>query len=204
MTGPSEESIPPVEQKVSPTKSDRDRFLAWLDYDAERAEEACQKVLRRLVRVFRGWHLVNAEDLASDTLLRTMQKFVGGRYLDDRNAETYIREVAKRVRWEEFERLSRNKGMPITHEPVDPGPSPFDILTEREISELKTECLKELSPEHLRFIERYCQSDAKDRSQLAVELKITPNAMRFRAKYIRDLLTEIARRKARRSSRPKA
>jgi len=189
--------MPPEHEHVTEsTEADQHRFLAWLDYDHERAEEACEKTLRRLVRFFRSWYLSSAEDLASETLLRTAKKFAGGKYLDGRVAASYIREVAKRVRWEAYSAEKRQQVVEIDDQIASPSPSIEEVLgRQSDLHDLEWG-LTQLKADHKDFILRYYRADAaKERVDLAAELGIEPNAMRVRANYIRGLLLEILKRR---------
>jgi DNA-directed RNA polymerase specialized sigma24 family protein len=173
-------------QGESGSRKPFDHFLAWFDYHRERASGALEGFRPRLIWFFLSkGRYAEAEDLASEVVIRTSKKFETG-YID-REPQPYLFTVAQYIYRE------RLKARPVDQlaehfDAPDDAPSIESALSDRD-------CLRKireriLTEEEYIFLLRYCNSDADEKVAMAAEKETTVGALRVRKC---DLMKKIVR-----------
>lgn len=150
---------------------------------------ALVNVLRNVTRLFRGRTREDAEDLASETMVRVLDKAASGISIESLDA--YARAVARNVWLEELRRRARSSALAeaLSRTGLIQPPS-----REREIESLErcmAHCLKR---SEARMIQAYyaCapHEAAAKRAEMARKMGISENALRLRALHARRKLFE--------------
>jgi DNA-directed RNA polymerase specialized sigma24 family protein len=160
------------------------RLMGRLDSDPERAGEKYESLRHRLVVFFEGRGCGQDCDALADRALDT----VAAKFLDDiqiyssSNIFSYAYGVARYV-WKDW--LKERKPEPLTVDPPAPQSSEPAVFRLACLDR----CLAELAPESRSLILEYYQGVGGDkianRSRIAGFLRISPNALRRRAHWIR-------------------
>ena len=169
-------------------------LLARLDTDPLAAGEKYEHLRRVLLRFF-TWHgTADAEGAADDALDRIARKLQAGHTIDDISAFAYG--VARVIR------LERQRQALATSTTTDEGLAARTAAPEDDRAELRDACLQqciaELSPEDRDLILAYYVGTGRDRidgrARLAATLGLSENALRSRARRVRDRLRVRAAR----------
>ena len=169
-----------------------DRFLLRLDPDRERAGEEYENLRRSLLAFFRHHCASCPEDLADETINRTIKLIGEGAKIN--HLPTFLLGVARNVR-RESQRAPQNKQVEIDDKvlpPTLPEPDREDEAAIEARFACLRECLRALIAEDHFLIWRFHTADAAKRialrKELALTLKITDNALRIRAHKIKGKL----------------
>jgi len=174
-------------------------LLDRLGAGPEEAAERYEQLRRKMIKYFLWEQCENAEDLADDCLDRVARKLEDG--VEIQSLSGYMAGVARIMVKENRSRRQREQAViEEFSNRITPAGEAEDI--EQAVRDLE-ECLKNFSPGQRSLLLRYYEGDHAqrilNRSRLAEELKILPNALRNRAMRLRTLLetcmsARIARR----------
>ena len=156
-----------------------DRLLGALNPDRERAAAAYEALRERLIGLLRWWGAAHPEDLADETLDRVARKLDTGVEIPDGSLGAYVRGVARMVFYE-WTRRPRPEHIAIEVGTTAAGDD------HRALTQLDG-CLDRLAAEDRRLLLRYYGDgrSADVRRLLAVELGVSPSALRIRAHRLR-------------------
>ncbi len=167
------------------------KLLAALDGDRERAGEKYEQLRRGLVYFFECRGCTFPEDHADETINRVARKLAGGEEI--RDPFSYVYGVARLLLLEVFKRRDRERAA-FAHLPapvVAAHDGEEDEEAEAQLRCLRR-CLDSLPAESRVFIMSYYQGEKRakiaSRQRLAEALKIPPNALRLRARRVREKL----------------
>ena len=162
-----------------------DQLLNWLDADYQKAAEKLLKIRDRLIKLFAGRGVSDAEGLADDTIDRVASKAaqVSETYVG--NPASYFYGVAKRLMLENIR--ARRPAL----EDMSPAVMEDEGLSDQKENCLR-KCLQHLSQEDrdlvLNFYAFDKETKIKRREELAQSLGISLNALRVRMYRIRQTL----------------
>ncbi|MGH9770002.1 MAG: RNA polymerase sigma factor [Blastocatellia bacterium] len=178
----------PQRRKWYLTQPAFDQFLSHLDLDRDRAGEIYETLRRNLVQVFiwRGCH--DPEDHADETINRVIRKIDEGEEI--RDPISYAHGVARRLLLEVFKKQEREQ---IGIDDLPPLAARPERQDEHEDGVLcLRRCLNRLPEESRQLIVLYYQGEKsvkiENRKRLAGSLRITLNALRYRAFDLRQRL----------------
>jgi DNA-directed RNA polymerase specialized sigma24 family protein len=167
-----------------PSPDQFEALLRHLGPDRETAGLRYEQLRRRLLTVFTNRRCPHPEDLADETLDRVARKLfeIGDRFEGD-DPSRFVFGVAWNIAKESFHR-HRDVAIPETWDVADPaGFEPEDDDKGRGEGCLDR-CLRSLADADRDLVLRYYQEEKRakinQRSTLARELSITPNALRLR------------------------
>lgn len=172
-------------------------LLSSLDGDRDRAGEKYEQIRRGLSYFFQARGCTFAEDHADETINRVARKLGEGEEI--RDVYTYVYGVARLIVLEVFKQREKER-LSVVHLT----PSQQDVAFDQEDhvrSEARLDCLRKclgsLSVETRNFITRYYvghkRSKIENRKKLAEELAIPMNALRLRARRVRERLEACLR-----------
>lgn len=167
-------------------------LLATLDPDWERAGERYEEIRRSLVCFFQWRGCASPEDHADETFNRVVRKIEEGEVI--RDPASYFHGVARLLLLEVFKTQTRERNalsrMPL-NVATDPDKDMADLEQEARLNCLRR-CLGKLPPESRHFITQYYQGEKRakieGRLQLAEQMRIPLNALRLRARRLREKL----------------
>ncbi|HEX3253467.1 MAG TPA: hypothetical protein VHS05_28805 [Pyrinomonadaceae bacterium] len=156
-----------------------DALLDWLDSDRERAGIKYEEIRVSLIKIFTGRGCVDAEDLADETINRVTRRLSTIREEFTGDPTRYFFGVANKIY---MEYLRRKLPQPSPLLPPD------SKQVEREYRCLE-HCIDKLREENRYLLLKYYgaegRSKVEQRTRLAEQLGIAPNALRIRAFRIR-------------------
>lgn len=169
---------------------DFQKLLDWLSPDLQQASEKYEVVRRGLVELFDGWHCVDADELADETINRVLNKVesIAPNYSGD--PARYFYGTAKKVRYEYMRR---------------PHPLPLTLDTAAEKTEQEAQekerlhacldkCLDMLAPVDKELILNYYRGEKKakiaSRKHLGEQAGVSSNTLRVRVFRLRLTLEE--------------
>jgi DNA-directed RNA polymerase specialized sigma24 family protein len=165
-----------------------DQFLSLLDLDRDRAGEIYETLRRNLVQLFIWRGCRDPEADADETINRVIRKIDEGEEV--RDVIAYAHGVARRLLLEIFKKQEREQiGIdelpPLVAQPERQDDDEASVLCLRR-------CLNRLPEESRQLIVLYYQGDKsvkiENRKRLAASLRITLNALRYRAFDLRQRL----------------
>lgn len=165
-----------------------DQFLSLLDLDRDRAGEIYETLRRNLIQLFVWRGCRDPEDHADETINRVIRRIDEGEEI--RDLVSYAHGVARRLLLEIFKKQEREQiGIdelpPLAAQPERQDESENGVLCLRR-------CLNRLPEESRRLIVLYYQGEKnakiENRKRLAESLRITLNALRYRAFDLRQRL----------------
>ena len=167
------------------------QLLATLDPDRERAGEKYEQIRRGLVCFFEWRGCPFPEEHADEALNRVARKLGEGDQISD--PSTYVYGVARMLLLEIFREQERQRtalaSLPQTSQTPPDAQGPDDTQLRYDCF---GECLDSLPPESREFILQYYQGERrakiKNRKEQAAQLRIPPNALRLRARRLREKL----------------
>ena len=170
-----------MKRERDPTREEFEEFLAWLDPDPDEAARKFDRIQNRLIHIFIARGCVDAEVLADEVLNRVCARIgqVKINYADPlRCCVGFVDNVHR-----EYFREQRKWDDPIC--PPPPRPS-----KELEIEDTcLDECLAKFPKLDRELVERYFHGEKSvrisGRKKLAVERKLTSNALRIQAFKLR-------------------
>ena len=171
------------------TQESFETLLGWLDSDRDRAGQKYETIRRRLIRIFYGRGLTDAETLADETINRVADKVkeIAQNYRGDQ--ALYFYGIAQKVC------LEARRKKPEAAISTDPIYEPiFDEHTDHYHLRRNclNRCLVKLSDDDRRIVIQYYASEDRTnvdhRHHLAEQLRLTANALRVRAHRIRQRL----------------
>ena len=173
------------------------KLLSSLDDDRDRAGEKYEQIRRGLAYFFHARGCTFAEDHADETINRVARKLGDGEEI--RDVYTYVYGVARLVLLEVFKQREKER-LAV----VQLVPALQDTTFDREdkvSSEARFDCLRKclgrLPVGTRNFITRYYlgqkRSKIENRKKLAEELAIPMNALRLRARRVRETLETCLR-----------
>jgi DNA-directed RNA polymerase specialized sigma24 family protein len=172
------------------TETGLKRLLECLDADREIAGQKYEGIQRKLVAFFEWRGCTAAEELADKTIDRVIRRLMEGEEIRARDPSVYFYAVAKNIAHEWWNAQKQAVRFP---EPFPP--TQADDAEER--FRCLDQCLEQLAPEAryliLEYYEAAGQQKIDNRRRLAVELQISPSALRLRAQRIRDQLETCVR-----------
>lgn len=172
-----------------------ERLITRLDPDSTVAGEKYEHLRRALVKFFM-WHGTPEPDgCADETLDRLARRLESGQGIDD--LHTFAHGVARFVR---LERVRQAAAQPLT---FDPTISERVAAPEAEAADERNDhvhaCLDAMPTDDRHLILRYYVGEGRERillrAQIARELGITENALRQRARRLREQLKLCAQRR---------
>jgi DNA-directed RNA polymerase specialized sigma24 family protein len=181
-----------VQDRKSPSLTPEafNRLLASLDPDRERAGEKYEEIRRGLICLFEWRGAPSPDDHADETLNRVARKLARGDQVTD--PFTYVYGVARLVILEVYK--SREKERAVLAQLPSPGQvqlDPEDTDANPRFECLES-CLDELPHETRDFLTDYYQGEKRakieNRQRLADRLRIPLNALRLRARRVREKL----------------
>jgi DNA-directed RNA polymerase specialized sigma24 family protein len=165
------------------------RLLARLNADRAQAGEEYEKLRARLIYFFERKGCRIPTELGDETINRVARKIEEGHEIKDLSKFSFG--VARLVLLEHWDDPKRG------WEELDERLSSSRFAgreTEREFAELKLECMKKclqtLSPAERELIIKNCTTNKKGKTEIAVALGLTINALRLRVFRIRSRLHE--------------
>lgn len=174
------------------TETAFNRLLQTLDSDRDVAAQKYERIQRKLVAFFEWRGCAAAEDLADKTIDRVTRRLTEGEEIRAKDPSVYFYAVARNIAHEWW---NSQKQPPQRLEPLIAAPQHIDDAEER--LQCLDQCLEQLPPEAryliLEYYEAGGQQKIDNRRRLAVELQITPSALRLRAQRIRDQLEKCVR-----------
>ena len=163
------------------------RLLESLDSDREIAGQKYERIQRKLISFFEWRGCRAAEELADRTIDRVSRRLIEGEEIRAKDPSVYFYAVARNIAhewWNTQKQPARFLG------PLAVAPNQLDDAEER--FHCLDQCLEQLAPEAkyliLEYYEARGQQKIDNRRRLAVELRITPSALRLRAQRIREQL----------------
>jgi DNA-directed RNA polymerase specialized sigma24 family protein len=179
-------------KKWSLTPEAFDKLLTSLDPDRERAGQKYVEVRDGLVCFFEWRGCPFPEDHADETFNRVARKLGAGETVSD--PTTYVYGVARLLLLEIFREQERQRAA-LANLPPPTQPAPPDMEGRDDAharSDCLAVCLDSLPPEHRGFIVEYYRGERsakiENRKKLAEQLGIPPNALRLRARRLREKL----------------
>jgi RNA polymerase sigma factor (sigma-70 family) len=178
----------PQRHKWYLTQEAFDQFLSLLDLDRDRAGEIYETLRRNLVQLFIWRGCRDPEADADETINRVIRKIDEGEEV--RDVIAYAHGVARRLLLEIFKKQEREQiGIdelpPLVAQPEEQYDDENGVLCLRR-------CLNRLPEESRQLIVLYYQGDKsakiENRKRLAASLRITLNALRYRAFDLRQRL----------------
>jgi DNA-directed RNA polymerase specialized sigma24 family protein len=178
----------PQRRKWYLTQEAFDQFLSLLDLDRDRAGENYETLRRNLVQMFIWRGCRDPESHADETINRVIRKIDEGEEV--RDVIAYAHGVARRLLLEIFKKQEREQiGIdelpPLVAQPVEQDDDENGVLCLRR-------CLNRLPEESRQLITLYYQGEKsakiENRKRLAESLRITLNALRYRAFDLRQRL----------------
>ena len=173
-----------------------DHFLAWFDYQRERASEEIAHFTPRIVSFFhRKGCGADSEDLAQDVFIRTARKFEE-RYVD-REPKPYLFRVADFI-FHEWLKKRKHVQMGEELDLPDPARSVERILADSsQVRFLRNIMDGALEPVNLTLLLRYIEADAAGRANLATERGVSPNALRVKIADLKKRVVAALRKSER-------
>ena len=180
-----------MKRERDPTPEEFEKLLAWLAADRDEAGRKYETIRYRLIRIFVTRGCVEAERLADEVMNRVAVRI-------DKLVLTYQGDPTKCFHGfadkVHLEYLRDQRELPLNESP--PQPSPPDDEREREKLEQEdeclTQCMRELSAPESKLFRRYFQDEKRAkinaRKSLALELRLTANALRIKAHRLRRRL----------------
>jgi DNA-directed RNA polymerase specialized sigma24 family protein len=176
------------------------QFLKWLDGDTNSGGESYLEIRRRLVFYFDRRNCASPDELADETLNRVARRLEEEGTITDASPAQYCYIVAKYV-FLEAVRAPESRGTNVdnlspsaqaaSQLAVPPLPDAEDAAKEKRLNCLEI-CLRKLQSGDQEMILEYYQGEQRAkierRSQLAVRLGLTMNALTIRACRIRAKL----------------
>jgi RNA polymerase sigma factor (sigma-70 family) len=165
-----------------------DHFLSLLDLDRDRAGESYEALRRNLIQLFIWRGCRDPESHADETINRVIRKIDEGEEV--RDPISYAHGVARRLLLEVFKKQEREQiGIddlpPLAAQPERQDEAEDGVLCLRR-------CLNRLPEESRQLIVLYYQGEKsvkiENRKRLADSLRITLNALRYRAFDLRQRL----------------
>lgn len=181
-----------MKRERDPTEEEFEKLLLWLDPDREEAARKLLLIQARVTKVFvsRGCvGSVDAESLAIEVTNRIAVRIdqVKGSYPDP--PRCFMGFLSKVYR----ERL---RDLKLENTAVPPPTRRSPEVLELEDYCLR-KCLEELSPNERNIVERYFGGSGperrEERKKLAIELSMTPNALRIQAHRLRKKAVKCLR-----------
>ena len=178
--------------KWSLTHEAFDKLLTSLDPDRERAGDKYEQIRSGLVSFFEWRGCPFPEDHADEAINRVARKIERGDQISD--SFTYVYGVARMLLLEIFKEREKERAAFINlPSPIQPSPA---VEEEHNDEEWRLDCLKvcldALPSEHRDFIAQYYQGEKRakieNRQRLAGNLGIPLNALRLRARRLREKL----------------
>ena len=162
------------------------QFEALLDRlaaDREQAGRRYEQLRRRLISVFTYRGCASPEELADETLDRAAGKLAGTASFEGIDPGALVFGIAWNVARESFH-TARPVALPDGHDPVDPAPAPGEDRSGEREQQCLEQCLAQLPAADrtllLAYFEKEKRAKIQQRSMLAAELHVTPNALRLR------------------------
>lgn len=171
------------------TQESFELLLGWLDPDRDAAGQKYETIRRRLIRIFYGRGLTDAETLADETINRVANKVKGITTHYEGDPALYFYGIAQKICLE----AQRKKPLVAVdtnavYEPVLDEHSDEHHLRRNCLNK----CLVKLSDDDRSIVVQYYASEERTnigkRQQLAEQLRLTANTLRVRAHRIRQRL----------------
>lgn len=170
-----------MKRERDPIREEFEKFLAWLDAEADEAAQKFDRIHMRLIQIFIARGCVDAEMLADEVLNRVCVRIdqVKTNYTEPiRCCVGFVDNVHR-----EYLREQRKWDDPIPPPPPRPA-------KELEIEDMcLDECLGQFPISDRELVERYFHGEKSvrisGRKKLAVERKLTSNALRIQAFKLR-------------------
>ena len=167
------------------------KLLLSFDSDWNRAGEKYEQVRKGLVYFFQCRGAAFPEDHADETLNRVARKLAHGE--DIRDPYTFVYGVARMILLEVFKQREKERlALVNAFDSQKSVAEPLEIEDDEGKMECLKYCLDKLPPETRSFITRYYQglkrSKIENRKLLADQLQIPLNALRLRARRVREKL----------------
>lgn len=167
-----------------PTQEDFEKLLRWLDADRDKGGEKYEKIRLRLVRIFSSRGCCDADDLADRSMNVVIAKidWLIQNYVGD--PALFFYGVARKIYLE-----SLNKKPPPVVPPPDPQPPEIE-----QLHSYLDDCLDELSSIERKLVLEYHEFEKREkirnRKRLAVELKVSRNALRIKVYHLHSRLKD--------------
>ena len=174
------------------------RLLESLDPDREIAGQKYERIQRKLVWFFEWRGCAAAEELSDKTIDRVTRRLIEGEEIRAKDPSVYFYAVARNIAHEWWNAQKQPAQF------LKPFASNFGVASNQvddaeERLQCLDQCLEQLAPEAryliLEYYEAGGQQKIENRRRLAVELQISPSALRLRAQRIREQLETCVRRR---------
>jgi RNA polymerase sigma factor (sigma-70 family) len=178
-----------MREKWALTQDSFEMLLAWLAPEREMAGQKYETIRRRLIKIFYGRGLQDAEELADETINRVARKVneIAEHYQGD--PALYFYGIAQKIH---LEARRKKPEMSTNSEPIYQ--PVFDEHSDECLSRRNclNKCLVKLPNEERSIVVQYYdskdQTNINHRNHLAQKLGLTPNTLRVRAFRIRHRL----------------
>ena len=176
------------------TRESFDRFLDWLDADREQAGRKYEAIRRGLIALFNCRGCSAAEDLADETINRSIRQLSSIEDSYEGDPAKYIHGIARFVALEYFNRQVKRYGGPAPEDLPDPSRTGWpDEEDEREaLSRCLQHCMEKLTPEKRKmFILYYREGNRLNldhRRLLAEQFGCSINALRIQMHRLNEEL----------------
>ncbi len=178
------------------TETGFNRLLESLDPDREIAGQKYERIQRKLVKFFEWRSCAAAEELADKTIDRVTRRLVEGEEIRAKDPSVYFYAVARNIA-HEWWNTQKEPARTLERFAYDRSASSSQLDDREERFRCLELCLEELAPEAryliLEYYEARGQQKIENRRRLAVELQISPSALRLRAQRIREHLEKCVR-----------
>ena len=176
------------------TRESFERFLDWLDADREQAGRKYEAIRRGLIALFNCRGCSAAEDLADETINRSIRQLSSIEDSYEGDPARYIHGIARFVALEYFNRQVKRYGGPAPEDLPDPSRAVgSDEEDEREaLSRCLQHCMEKLTPEKRKmFILYYREGNRLNldhRRSLAERFGCSINALRIQMHRLNEEL----------------
>jgi DNA-directed RNA polymerase specialized sigma24 family protein len=174
-----------------------DRLLEQLDSNRDRAAEEYEQIRHRLMKLFKWRGCLDFEEYADITIDRVARRVAEGAEIETASAYTLFYAVAMNVLKEHWRKTEREtqmldslpESLQVPEDPEAIRAGEEEMAQQGARIECLRHCLGRLPADSLRLIEKYyAEGDVlnkEQRKEIALELRITVNALRVRAFRIR-------------------
>jgi len=177
------------------SKASFEMLLTWLSQDRAEAGEQYERLRWRLIRILENRGAADPEALTDEVFNRVCRRLEEGTVDTRTDPARFLHGIAKNVLQEDLRKQAASRRM-AQHLP---NAAATASRTERQLLAMER-CLNALPQEDLSVLLRYEDGDGlpriQARARLAVDLGLTPGALRIRIARIRKSLSACIREQA--------
>lgn len=160
------------------------KLLARLEPNFSDSEARYKHLRLKMIKYFDWRHCEDAEGLADETIVRTVNSLMMGKEILADNPYIYLYAVAKNIYREYVRKQIKQENLL-----VDLLELPVHAESYQDCS---VECLQQLPSDKLKLLQQY-YLDAKSRDALAQDLNVSLNALRLQVHRLKKELRECYR-----------